>query len=75
MKDEDIEKIAQFVENGSRVEDYAKLLQQRAELLKALKRYVADSCEHDVGGGDVVVSTCESREMAVSVIAKMEQTK
>lgn len=49
-----------------------QLLQQRVELLEALKRYVADSCEHDAGGGDVVVATCESREIAISVIEKME---
>lgn len=38
-------------------------------LLEALQEFVANSHEQDVGGGDIVVTTCESRALAVSAIA------
>ena len=42
------------------------------ELYEALKKFVADSREHDVGGGDVVITTCESRELAQAALAKVK---
>ena len=42
---------------------------QLAELRGALERFVRDAEEVDLGGGDAVVTTCESLELAKSALA------
>lgn len=48
--------------------DAALLVKARA----ALFEYVNNSHEHDVGGGDLVIACCESREMAVDALAVID---
>lgn len=43
------------------------------QALEALKDYVDFSREVDVGGGDVVIATCESRVSAVAAIAALKE--
>lgn len=57
---------------GRRKVEFLQIVQQRAELLEALKKFVDESEEHDVGGADVVFATCESREAAIEAITKAE---
>lgn len=61
---------ARLIEKNQPILD--ELAEQHAELLAALKCFVDDSAEHDVGGADLVVTTCESREVAIAAIAKAE---
>lgn len=57
------------------IEGIEKLALLNAEMLAALEEYVNYSCEHDIGSGDVVVATCESREKAIKAIAKAKGEK
>jgi hypothetical protein len=42
-------------------------------LKDALAKYVSESHEQDVGGGDLVVATCESLEQANKALSAVEQ--
>jgi hypothetical protein len=63
------------IETGRTVtvfEAWAKLQSERDELLDALKKFVRESVEVDVGGGDYVGTTCEALETARAAIKKAE---
>lgn len=45
------------------------------ELREALEYFVDHSYEHGVEGGDIVLATCESREIAVKALAKQPDTR
>lgn len=44
----------------------------KVDALAILREFVNDSQEHDVGGGDVVVTTCEVREKAVALLNRLQ---
>jgi hypothetical protein len=46
----------------------AKAESGEASALAILREFISDSQEHDIGGGDVVVTTCEVREKAVKLL-------
>lgn len=52
-----------------------QLAEQRAELLEALKLFVAHADEIDLGGGDAVATTCESLQSARAAIANATQQR
>jgi hypothetical protein len=56
------------------VEQLAAAQADNERLREVLEDYVNNSNEHDCGGGDVVVATCESREKAVKAIASPTDT-
>lgn len=52
-----------------------QLAEQRAELLEALRLFVEHAEQVDVGGGDAVVTTCESLQSARTAIANATQQR
>ena len=52
-----------------------QLAEERAELLEALRIFVAHADEVDLGGGDAVVTTCESLQSARAAIANATQQR
>jgi len=61
--------------NWNGAEPVRQLAEERAELLEALRIFVAHADEVDLGGGDAVVTTCESLQSARAAIANATQQR